>query len=48
MARSALPRGGRGGAEHILAGDIFQVVLAQRFDLDGASTRSTCTACCAR
>ena len=35
--------------EYILAGDIFQVVLAQRFDLDGSRRRrSTCTGCCAR
>ena len=34
--------------EHILAGDIFQVVLAQRYDIDLRPTRSTSTACCAR
>ncbi len=36
--------------ELILDGDIFQVVLAQRFDLEGGSAPmpSTSTACCAR
>ena len=35
--------------EHILAGDIFQVVLAQRFDVRAPRpTRSTSTARCAR
>ena len=34
--------------EHILSGDIFQVVLAQRFDFDLRPTPSTCTGCCAR
>ena len=33
--------------EHILDGDIFQVVLAQRFDLvEAGRSRSRCTACC--
>ena len=32
--------------EHILEGDIFQVVLAQRFDLVEPVRRSTCTGCC--
>ena len=34
--------------EHIRAGDAFQVVLAQRFELATASMPSTSTGCCGR
>ena len=48
MSSSLYQDGVRAVKEHIVAGDVFQVVLSQRFDLGAwGPTRSTSTGCCA-